>query len=211
MAVIFIKSLSHFPNRFPIVNRLDSATTTATDLLTLNHTTTGTPAAGFGTSILFNGQDASKTAGGDNLGRILFDLATATAGAEITGCKIQIRTGGGALTTSLSIRSTGTTITPLTDSTTSFLVEKADGTDFFSVDTTNSRLLLNGVRFSEATSGASIIWNQGYTTVESRNTGAFVVGSPTATATDSTTRFLYIPSCAGTPTGTPSSFTGKVP
>ncbi len=37
-----------------------------------------------------------------------------------------------------------------------------------------------------------------------------IVGSA-AIATNATTGFLYIPSCAGTPTGTPTTFTGRIP
>lgn len=38
----------------------------------------------------------------------------------------------------------------------------------------------------------------------------FVVGNA-AIATNATDGFLYVPSCAGTPTGTPATFTGRVP
>lgn len=40
--------------------------------------------------------------------------------------------------------------------------------------------------------------------------GNFVIGTA-AIATNATTGFLYIPSCAGTPTGTPTTYTGRVP
>lgn len=40
--------------------------------------------------------------------------------------------------------------------------------------------------------------------------GNVVLGSA-AIATNATDGFLYIPSCAGTPTGTPTAFTGRVP
>lgn len=38
-----------------------------------------------------------------------------------------------------------------------------------------------------------------------------VCGQQAAIATNATTGFLYVPSCAGTPTGTPAGWTGKVP
>lgn len=41
-------------------------------------------------------------------------------------------------------------------------------------------------------------------------TGSVVVGNA-ALATDATDGFLYIPTCNGTPTGTPTGFTGRVP
>lgn len=40
--------------------------------------------------------------------------------------------------------------------------------------------------------------------------GSFAVGPTAALATNATDGFLYIPTCAGTPTGVPASFTGKV-
>lgn len=43
-----------------------------------------------------------------------------------------------------------------------------------------------------------------------KGTKSVVVGSA-AIATDATDGFLYVPGCAGPPTGTPTSFTGRVP
>ncbi len=41
--------------------------------------------------------------------------------------------------------------------------------------------------------------------------GDVISGNQTALATNATTGFLHIPTCAGTPTGTPALYTGKVP
>ena len=41
--------------------------------------------------------------------------------------------------------------------------------------------------------------------------GNQILGSQAALATTATDGFTYIPTCAGTPTGTPTSYTGKVP
>ena len=41
--------------------------------------------------------------------------------------------------------------------------------------------------------------------------GTVVIGNQSALATSATAGFLHIPTCAGTPTGTPTSYTGKVP
>jgi len=41
--------------------------------------------------------------------------------------------------------------------------------------------------------------------------GNFVIGPLSALGTTATDGFLYIPSCAGTPTGVPTAFTGKIP
>lgn len=43
------------------------------------------------------------------------------------------------------------------------------------------------------------------------DTNGNVVVNTAAIATNATSGFLYIPSCAGTPTGVPTSFTGRVP
>lgn len=34
---------------------------------------------------------------------------------------------------------------------------------------------------------------------------------PAAIATNATNGFFYVPGCAGTPTGTPTAYTGRVP
>lgn len=41
--------------------------------------------------------------------------------------------------------------------------------------------------------------------------GGMIIGPTSAIATNATDGFLYVPACAGTPTGTPTSQTGKVP
>jgi hypothetical protein len=81
----------------------DAATATVTDLLTLDHRSSGTAASGYGTGILFRGQDGSATAGGDDLGRISATMTTVTSGAEVSAMQLQTRTAGGALATALTI------------------------------------------------------------------------------------------------------------
>lgn len=51
----------------------------------------------------------------------------------------------------------------------------------------------------------------GNPTVTLDNLGNVVLGNTVALATNATDGFSYIPTCAGTPTGTPTSKTGKVP
>jgi len=41
--------------------------------------------------------------------------------------------------------------------------------------------------------------------------GSFVAGGSVALATTATDGFLYVPTCAGTPTGTPTAITGMAP
>lgn len=76
----------------------DAATNTTTNVLTLDHRTTGTAASNYGTGLLFRGQDASGTAGGDDLIQLRASLATATSGAETTQLDIMTRATGAALT-----------------------------------------------------------------------------------------------------------------
>jgi len=38
-----------------------------------------------------------------------------------------------------------------------------------------------------------------------------IITGSAAIATNATNGFLYVPSCAGTPTGTPTTYTGRVP
>ena len=84
-----------------------STTATVTDVIKGQVNTTGTPAAGYGAGILLRGQDASKTVGGDNLGRVQCRLVTATSGAEVTACDVQTRTGGAVLATTQTFTPTG--------------------------------------------------------------------------------------------------------
>jgi hypothetical protein len=51
-------------------------------------------------------------------------------------------------------------------------------------------------------------WN-GYLRIQEN--GNVVIGNLAALATTTTDGFLYVPTCAGTPTGVPTAFTGKVP
>jgi hypothetical protein len=43
------------------------------------------------------------------------------------------------------------------------------------------------------------------------STGNFVAGNQAALATTATDGFLYVPTCAGTPTGVPTAITGMAP
>lgn len=86
---------------------LTARTNTTSDVLRLEHNTSGTPAAGFGVGILFRGLDGSKTAGGDDIARIAGTLTTVTSGAEVSSIVFQVRTAGGALTTRMTIAGNG--------------------------------------------------------------------------------------------------------
>ena len=55
----------------------------------------------------------------------------------------------------------------------------------------------------------AVLGNTSITTTQLR--GNVISGNQAALATNATDGFLYIPTCAGTPTGTPTAITGKVP
>ena len=76
---------------------------------------------------------------------------------------------------------------------------------------TPSNLVLNGIVGTTTGAGAQAV--SAAITIAGVATGklpSIVLGSA-ALATDATDGFLYIPSCAGTPTGTPTAQTGRVP
>lgn len=86
---------------------IDNATADAvTNLVTLQHTTSGAPAAGIGTGILFNGESADESP--SNFGRLAFVADDVTAGSEDTYAEIQLRRAGAALATAYELKSSGT-------------------------------------------------------------------------------------------------------
>lgn len=101
------------------------------------------------------------------------------------------------------------------------------GTQFKAVNTNTQQLQLDGganVRWrlisniNGGTDGALILQhtNDGFASnftnaVRCTEAGSVAVGPSAALATNATDGFLYIPTCAGTPTGTPTPQTGKVP
>jgi hypothetical protein len=85
----------------------DNATTNdVTNLITLQHTTSGSPAAGIGAGILFNGESADEVP--SNFGRIAAIADDVTAGSEDTYIEFQSRRGGAALGTTYEFKNTGT-------------------------------------------------------------------------------------------------------
>jgi len=120
-------------------------------------------------------------------GDIIFQSDSApTERARITSTG-EIQINGGPLT--------GTTTTPLT------IIGGPDAGD---------DLILRAA--SNATDGDIIFQSDSTPTERMRivNTGSVVIGTA-ALATTATDGFLYIPTCAGTPTGVPTAFTGLAP
>lgn len=84
----------------------DNATNNdVTNLITLQHTTSGSPAAGIGSGILFNSESADESP--SNFGRIAFIADDVTAGSEDTYAELQTRAAGAALASAYKFKRTG--------------------------------------------------------------------------------------------------------
>lgn len=83
----------------------DATNSGVTNLITLQHTTSGSPAAGIGSGILFNGESADENP--SNFGRLAFIASDVTAGSEDTYAEVQLRRAGAALATSYEFKHTG--------------------------------------------------------------------------------------------------------
>lgn len=121
----------------------DAGTTTVTNGVTIGHQSSGTPAAGLGSAILFNIN--STTTADRNAAQISAFWTTATDASRTSAITFSVVNSAAALAEAVRI------------------------------------------------SGA----------------GSMIIGTA-AIATNATDGFLYLPSCAGTPTGTPTTFTGTV-
>lgn len=85
----------------------DNATNNdVTNLITLQHTTSGSPAAGIGAGMLFNSESADESP--SNFGRIAFVADDITAGSEDTYLAVQTRAAGAALANAYTFKRTGT-------------------------------------------------------------------------------------------------------
>ena len=86
---------------------VDNATNTGvSNLITIQHTTSGAPGAGIGAGILFNGESADENP--SNFGRFAFEADDVTAGTEDTYASIQTRTAGAALADAYNFKVTNT-------------------------------------------------------------------------------------------------------
>lgn len=84
----------------------DNATNTAvTNVITLQHTTSGTPTNGIGTGILFNSESGDESP--SNFGTLAFVSDDVTAGSEDTYLLLQNRTAGAALANAYKFKRTG--------------------------------------------------------------------------------------------------------
>lgn len=83
----------------------DAVTNTVTDILQLNHSSSGTPAASFGTGLLFTGETTTTDA--RNMARIQSVWTTATDASRAAALQFQTLTGAGSLTTQMTIDGSG--------------------------------------------------------------------------------------------------------
>lgn len=85
---------------------VDNATNSGvTNPITVQHTTSGSPAAGIGAGILFNSESADESP--SNFGRVAFIADDVTAGSEDTYAEIQTRAAGAALASAYKFKRTG--------------------------------------------------------------------------------------------------------
>jgi len=83
----------------------DSSVSSTTNLLTLRHTTTGTPAAGLGSKLTFQGESADENP--SDLAALESAFDDVTAGSEDSTFYIWLRRAGAALSRAFAFRNTG--------------------------------------------------------------------------------------------------------
>lgn len=237
----------------------DAATATVSDVIRLDHFSSGTAAAGYGTGQLFRGQDASG--GTDEMGRLAFRWTTATAASETSTFAVGLRSAGAALPAigseqlilsaagNLTVTGTGTfagSVTATGGGGSSLQASTSGATQYSAIFVESTSGGLHGFysysfgpTFSsggiysasgeaiESTGAAGLkigatnaagpvaIYSGGSAAGNLRLSltaaGSVVFGALAALATTATDGFAYIPTCAGTPTGTPTAQAGKVP
>lgn len=84
----------------------NSSNNTVTNVVTAQHTTSGTPGAGIGTGVLFNSESADESP--SNFGVLAFVADDVTAGSEDTYFLVQNRVAGAALGNAYKFKRTGT-------------------------------------------------------------------------------------------------------
>jgi hypothetical protein len=65
--------------------------------------------------------------------------------------------------------------------------------------------------YNNYASGNTIFYTNATERARITAAGSFVAGASAALTTTATDGFLYVPTCAGTPTGTPTAITGMAP
>lgn len=218
----------------------DTATNTQPTLLRLRHRTTGTPATGFGVAMELCGEDAGgsdqdiaiirgrlqpATAGSEG-GQFRVGVV-ASGGAYPSTTDDQFAVTSSAVTCRTTQSTTNATHDTLflyrrTSGTAaagiglgiSVVVESAGGNDCFAI--THRHVLTTATDTAEIAEYRVAVVNAGSLQAEGSEpfrvsgNGSVVAGGG-AIATTATDGFLYVPTCAGTPTGVPTAKTGYAP
>lgn len=88
-----------------VLSEDDASVSSTTNLLTLRHTTTGTPAAGLGGKVTFQGESADENP--SDLAAVEAAFDDITAGSEDSTFYIWLRRAGNALSRAFALRNTG--------------------------------------------------------------------------------------------------------
>jgi hypothetical protein len=187
----------------------DSANTTVLDAFTVRRTTSNASngAAGIGVGFVFeteNAAGATKAAA-----KLRATLTTATAAAEVGAFELGIMNAGAMPAAGSGQHSWNPSTYTINDSGNFPIFQMQEsGNTKLTIFTLSGDVYFNG-------SGASkvMLWRPDASNVALKvaGNGSVVTGIAGAIATTATDGFLYIPSCAGTPTGAPTAETGKIP
>lgn len=143
-------------------NTDDTATVTITNIISMNHSSSNIPAAGFGTGLLFTGE--SSTTDLRQMGRIQSRWTTATDATRTAALDFQTVDTAGALTTMMSLSGAGL-LTVSGYGTHTFSAAGAAGNILALTNTTSGATASAQVQaIGGTTTGTVVAYSQGYTT-----------------------------------------------
>jgi len=205
-----------------------TALTSTVSYLTIEHTTSGTPAAGIGAGITFNTEtSASNTETGMIIDSVTTDVAATRedfdmvvklmSGGAAAAERFRIKSNGDVGFNASAISSLGANITTLHSKGTA--AGRSGGLRLGSSDD-SIEFQISGATSDSANDpfGLGTLTNHGFAFITNSSrvglidkSGNFVIGSGEL-ADAATDGFLYIPTTtAGAPSGTPTSYSGRVP
>jgi hypothetical protein len=157
---------------------------------TLNTTSTTTTLA-----TLFGGSSFAIQTGNSGTNQLLLD-SSGNLGIGTSSPGLRLDVDGGAQDEMARINSTGNTSFAVYRSSTRqvYLQSDASNINLWGEANKPMRFATNNIERARITAN-----------------GSFVAGAQAALATTATDGFLYVPTCAGTPTGTPTAITGMAP
>lgn len=137
----------------------DAGTSTITNVITAQHESTGTPAAGLGSAVQFN-IDSSTTAD-QNAGRVQTKWTTATHASRTSQIDFQTVTNAGALTTGLSVNQGAALLVSYTVATLPSASGAGAGALAFVTDATQTAILGLGLAVTGGGSNKVIVYSDG--------------------------------------------------